>query len=147
MADLKTNLKTVWNGSTKGNGNIEANYLDTKIAIPESSGGSGEGADPKELLVTSAAACYTMTLVAMLEARKLPVDQFTMDSEGTNSKEEGFKVIHYPHITLSANATEKEIRSVNRAFKAADKGCAVGNMLKKADAQIDIVGKVSVEEV
>lgn len=43
------------------------------------------------------------------------------------------------------NAAEKEILSVDRAFVAADKGCAVGTMLKKADAQIDIVGKVTVE--
>ncbi|MBY7142001.1 OsmC family protein [Virgibacillus sp. NKC19-3] len=145
MADVKTNVKTVWNGDTKGNGSMKANYLNTKIAIPESSGGTGEGTDPKELLVTSAAACYTMTLVAMLEARKLPVDQFTMNSEGTNSREEGFQIIHYPYIILSANATEKDIQSVNRAFTSADKGCAVGNMLKKADVQIDIVGNVSVE--
>lgn len=70
MADLKTNLKTVWDGNTKGNGRIKANFLETNIAIPESLGGSGEGAEPKELLITSAAACYTMTLVTMLETRK-----------------------------------------------------------------------------
>jgi lipoyl-dependent peroxiredoxin len=145
MAGLKVNLKTVWNGNTKGNGRIQANYLETKIAIPEFLGGSGEGAEPKELLVTSAAACYTMTLVAMLETRKLPVAGLTMDSEATNSKEEGFKILHYPHIILSADATEEQIQSAYRAISAADKGCAVGNMLKKADTQLDIVGKVSVQ--
>ncbi|MGM0924107.1 MAG: OsmC family protein [Bacillota bacterium] len=144
MADSKTNLKTVWYGNTKGNGRIQANDLETNIAIPESFGGSGEGAEPKELLVTSAVACYTMTLVAMFETRKLPVARFTMDSETSNSKEEGFKIIHYPHIILSADATEDQIQSANRAIMAADKGCAVGNMLKKADVQIDIEGKVSI---
>jgi peroxiredoxin-like protein len=142
VADLKTNLKTVWYGNTKGNGKIQTNNLETNIAIPEALGGSGEGAEPKGLLVSSAVACYTMTLVAILEARKLPVARLTMDSEASNSKEEGFKIIHYPHIILSANATEDQIQLANRAIMAADKGCAVGNMLKKADVQIEIKGKV-----
>ncbi|MFP7159432.1 OsmC family protein [Priestia aryabhattai] len=144
MSDLKTNLKTVWYGNTKGNGRIQVNDLETNIAIPESLGGSGEGAEPKGLLVSSAIACYTMTLVAMLEARKLPVAEFVMDSEASNSKEERFKITHYPHIILSADATEDQIQAANRAIVAADKGCAVGNMLKKADVQIEIKGKVSI---
>ncbi|WP_338789550.1 OsmC family protein [Metabacillus sp. FJAT-53654] len=116
------------------------------MAIPESSGGTGEGAEPKGLLVSSAAACYSMTLVAMLEARKLNVTGLTMNTEATNSKEEGFKIIiiHYPHIILSADATEDQIQSANRAIVAADKAYAIGNMLKKADVQIDIEGKVSI---
>ncbi|MCI2256480.1 OsmC family protein [Domibacillus sp. PGB-M46] len=144
MDSLKTNLKIVWNGNTKGAGRVKAAHLETNIAIPESLGGSGEGTEPKELLVTSAAACYSMTLVAMLETRKLPVAGLTMDSEATNSKEEGFKIIHYPHVILSANATEEQVQSANRTILAADKGCAIGNMLKKADVQIDLEGKVSV---
>lgn len=144
MANSKTNLKTIWDGNTKGNGNIKGNYLETKIAIPEVLGGSGEGTDPKELLLSSATACYTMTLVAMLATRKLPVSELIVDSEATNSKEEGFKFIHYPHVLLSADATEEQIQSVNRTIVAADKGCTIGNMLKKADVQIEIKGKVSV---
>jgi peroxiredoxin-like protein len=138
------NLKTVWDGNTKGNGKIQANNFETNIAIPESLGGTGEGAEPKGLLVSSAAACYSMTLVAMLETRKLNVTGLTMNSEATNSKEEGFKITHYPNVLLSADATEEQIESANRAIMAADKGCAVGNMLKKADVQINIVGNVSV---
>lgn len=144
MAESNTNLKTVWYGNTKGNGRIESNNFDTNIAIPESSGGTGEGAEPKGLLVSSAAACYSMTLVAMLEAKKLNVTELTMNTEATNSKEEGFKITHYPNVILSADATDNQIESANRTIQAADKACVVGNMLKKADAQIMIEGKVSV---
>ncbi|PCD05032.1 osmotically inducible protein OsmC [Peribacillus simplex] len=144
--DSKTKLKTVWYGNTKGNGKIQANDLETNIAIPESFGGSGEGAEPKGLLVNSAVACYTMTLVAMLETRNLPVAGFTMDSEASNSKEEGFKIIHYPHINF-VSATEDQIQSANRAILAADKGCSVGNMLKKANVQIDIEVKYLFEHL
>jgi lipoyl-dependent peroxiredoxin len=142
MADTKTILKTSWNGNSKGNGSIKGHYLETNVAIPQSLGGSGEGTDPKELLVASAAACYKLTLVAMLEARNLPVEDLIMETEATNSKEEGFKITHYLQITLSADAKEEEKQTAIRTIEAADKGCKVGNMLKKADVQIDIVGKV-----
>ncbi|WP_121614289.1 OsmC family protein [Mesobacillus foraminis] len=145
MADGKKKFRTVWNGNTKGNGRIEANNLETTIAISEGSGGSGEGTGPKELLVSSAAACYIMTLVAILETRNLPVVQLTMDSEASISKQEGFKIIHNPNIVLSAGATEEQIQTTNRAIQSADKGCAIGKMLKRADVQIDILGNVSVQ--
>ncbi|WP_338787213.1 OsmC family protein [Metabacillus sp. FJAT-53654] len=143
MSESKTNLKTVWYGNTKGNGRMESNNFETSIAIPESLGGIGEGAEPKGLIVSSAAACYSMTLVAMLEARKLNVTGLTMNTEATNSKEEGFKITHYPKVILSVDATKDQIESANRTIQAADKACAIGNMLKKADVQIMIEGKVS----
>ncbi|KAB8128994.1 osmotically inducible protein OsmC [Gracilibacillus oryzae] len=138
-------IKMVWNGNTKGNGKIQGENLTTDIAIPQSLGGSGEGADPKELLIASAATCYATTLVYMLETKELPVTDFTMDSEVNVSKEDGIKIIHQPHIVLSSEATEKQREAVDRAFMSADKSCAVGNMLKKADAQITIEGKVTVK--
>lgn len=143
MADNKTTLKAVWNGDTKGSGTIKAGHLDTKIAISESSGGTGEGAEPKEFLLSSAATCYIMTLVAILDSRELPVVDLEMDSEVTVSKEEGFKITHYPHIILSADATDKQKETAERAFTTADRGCSIGNLLKKADVQITVKSKLS----
>ena len=140
----KTNLKFEWNGNTKGSGNIQSNDFQTHIAIPVSKGGSGKGTEPKALLVSSAASCFSMTLVAMLEARKLTVNKFTMDSEITRSKEEGFKIKHYPSIVLTSDATDEQVQSVHRAISSADKACAIGNLLKKAEVQIEIEGKVSI---
>jgi peroxiredoxin-like protein len=137
------NLKIFWSGDTKGKGTLKAENLETNFAIPEHFNGSGEGTDPKELLVSSAATCYLTTLVAMLEIRKLPIVGLAMDSNATSSKEEALKITHHPHLNLSADATEDQIQSANRAIVAADKGCAVGNMLKKADVQIDVEGKVT----
>ncbi|MCU6711537.1 OsmC family protein [Paenibacillus sp. J5C_2022] len=141
--DIKTNLNTVWYQNAKGDGRIKANYLKTKIAIPESLGGSGEGANPKELLVSSAATCYITTLVYILQTKKLPVAGLIMNSEATNSKQEGFKIIHYPHVILSIDATEDQIELAHEAIVAADKGCAIGNLLKKAEVEIEFEGKVS----
>jgi osmotically inducible protein OsmC len=144
MADMKINVNAVWDGGVTGNGTLKGEYLDTKIAIPTSLGGSGIGANPKEVLVASVTTCYTAKLTFVLESRKLPVAELTVNSEANISDNE-FKIIHYPHIVLSADATEEQIQSAQRAIEAADKGCEVGNLLKKADVKIEIQGKVSLK--
>jgi osmotically inducible protein OsmC len=49
MADMKINVNAALDGEVKGNGTLKAEYLDTKIAIPTSLGGSGNRANPKEV--------------------------------------------------------------------------------------------------
>lgn len=142
MANMKVNVNAVWNDGVKGNGTLNANFLETKIAIPTSIGGSGDGANPKEVLVSSVTTCYTATLVFLLESRKLPVVALTVDSEA-NIADKEFKITHYPHIVLSSDATQEQIESAQRAAEAAEKGCEVGNLLKKADVKIEVQAKVS----
>lgn len=144
MADVKTTLKTVWNGNAKGNGTIKAPNLETDLAIPVALGGTGEGSEPKEMLIASATACFTMTLTGMLQMKKFPVDQILVDTESTNSKENGFKINHSCQIVLSADATDEQVQAAYTVIGLADKGCAVGNMLRKADVQIVADGKVTV---
>lgn len=147
MDSSKTSLKMVWTGNKSGNGKIEASYLKTDIAVPKSFGGSGEGAEPKELLVSSASTCFLMTLVGLLESRNVAVDNLEMSSEASISKEEGFKIVHYPTIVLPATATEEQIQMADRTFAAADRNCDIGNLLKKAGVQIDFSGHVSVSTI
>ncbi len=144
MADMKINVNAVWDGGVTGNGILKTENLDTKIAIPTSLGGSGNGANPKEVLVSSVTTCYTATLTFALESRKLPVVELTVNSEANISDNE-FKITHYPQIVLSAEATEEQVQSAQRATEAADRGCEVGNLLKKADVIIEVQGKVSLK--
>lgn len=108
MADMKINVNAFWDGGVTGNGTLKAEYLDTKIAIPTSLGGSGNGANPKEILVASVTTCYAATLTFVLESRKLPVAELTVNSEAISDNE--FKITHYPNIVLSAEATEEQIQ-------------------------------------
>lgn len=142
MTNMKVNVKAVWNDGVKGNGTLNANFLETAIAIPASIGGSGDGANPKEILVSSVTTCYIATLVFVLESRKLPVVELTVDSEA-NIADSEFKITHYPLIVLSSDATQEQIESAQRAAEAAEIGCEVGNLLKKADVKIEVQAKVS----
>lgn len=146
MENAKTTLQTVWNGDSKGKGSIKTNHLDTNIAIPESLGGNGEGAEPKEILISSATACFTMTLTGVLQGRKLPVDKITIDTESTTTKEDGFQITHYPHLFLPVDATEDQVQTAERAIELADKACKIGNLLRKAGVQIHVEGKVSTSD-
>lgn len=140
-----SHLKTVWNGSIQGNGTITGDKMDTPIAIPTVSGGSGDGANPTDLLAASAASCYAMTLIALTTARNLPVIGLKMTTDALNTKDKGLNIVHYPEISLPESATEEEIKFVERAFNTADMGCHVGNLLKRADAEIKIEGKILFE--
>lgn len=138
----KTNANVVWRNGVKGDGLLKTEVIDTKIAIPVSSGGSGNGASPMEFLLSSVTACYTGVLVSMIDSRELPVEEVTVNSEvSVNDKE--FKIIHYPRLVLSNSVTEKQLELANRLFVSADKGCAVGNLLKKADVKIEVQGEIS----
>jgi peroxiredoxin-like protein len=144
MDNVKTKVKAVWNGGIMGTGSLKGENVDTQIAISKSSGGNGNGAEPQELLVCSATTCYIETLTYMLESRKLPVVELMINSEATVS-EDGFHIIHYPKIILDTNATEELIQSTYRVIEGADRGCKVGNLLRKAGIIINIEGKVTIQ--
>lgn len=143
MANTNISVDAVWDGGITGNGSLKANHLDTTIAIPTLFRGSGNGADPKDILVASITSCYIATLAFMLESRQLPVEKLTISSRTCISDDE-FKIIHYPHVVLTADTTE-QIRSVHRAIETADEGCSIGKLLKRAGVKIDVQGNVSVK--
>ncbi|WP_170061415.1 OsmC family protein [Rummeliibacillus pycnus] len=141
MDNQKTNVNAVWNGGIADNGTLKSEHFDIQIALSKSSGGSGNGADPKVLLVSSATTCYIETLIFMLESRGLPVDELTVNTDTTD----GFTITHYPKIVLSADATEAQIESAQRIIEGADRGCKVGNLLRKAGIIISVQGEVSIK--
>jgi peroxiredoxin-like protein len=132
-------LKLKWTGDSKGSGEFvrESDNEKLNIAIPTASGGSGEGFAPRDLLGSSAGACLALTLVSLMDVRKLPVTDFSMETKVTK-KDDTYSITHYPKISLSSEATEKEQEGVERAVVSADKRCTIGNVLKEAGVKITI---------
>ncbi|MFF2912435.1 OsmC family protein [Paenibacillus sp. NPDC057934] len=145
MADTTINMNAVWYKGAKGDGRISSENLKTQIAIPVLKGGSGEGAEPQQLLMSSAVACYTMTLSYMLDRSQLPVSGFFMDTEGTVSKGEQLSINHHPHIVLSAEATAEQVRAAEALILQAEEKCHVGQLLIKAGVPVGTAGKVSID--
>lgn len=86
--------------------------------------GSGKGADPQQLLISSAVACYTMTLAYMLDKNKLPVTGFFMDTEGNITHGDLLSIIHRPHVVLNPGATNEDI-SMTEALMQKQKKIAI----------------------
>lgn len=141
MSESKIKLNTVWYEGSKGNGKIQGDNVSIPIAIPVNKAGSGEGAEPKQLLVSSAIACYAMTLVYMLESKKIPISNFSMDTERTSR--EG--ITHYPHVILNEDVTEEQLEEVNLLFQKAHEQCYIGDLLSKAGVPIQICGKTTIK--
>ncbi len=84
-----------------------------------------------------------MTLVSIIETRKLPVIELTMSSEMSILEDNTLNIIHYPRIVLSDQKSDEVYQSADRALIIADKGCAIGNLLKKTDVNINIKGEIT----
>ncbi|RRJ65132.1 osmotically inducible protein OsmC [Paenibacillus oralis] len=145
MVEPKIKMNTIWYKNAKGDGRIQSDNLKTKIAIPVPKGGSGEGAEPQQLLISSAVACFTMTLAYMLDRKKMPVTGFFMDTEGTVSQGGHPAIAHHPHVVLTSDATKEDVAMVEELIVQADKDCHIGQLLKKAGVPVDTQGKVSIE--
>lgn len=138
-----TILQMNWNGLTKGSGTIEAEKITLPVAIPAHFGGTGEGANPKELLAASAASCYLMTLAAMLQRHKIPASGITMTTELTGDKPADMHISHRVEIILQEDIQADLNQSVQTLIHNADKSCMIGNLIKQSGVQITIEGKVA----
>ncbi|KWX88846.1 osmotically inducible protein OsmC [Paenibacillus riograndensis] len=145
MADQKINMNTVWYKDAKGDGRIKSDNLQTQIAIPVPKGGSGEGAEPQQLLMSSAVACYTMTLAYMLDRRKVPVAGFFMDTEGNIAKGDQLSITHRPHVVLNSGASNEDVSMAEALILQAEKDCHIGQLLVKAGVPVGTEGKVSID--
>ncbi|EPD8213129.1 OsmC family protein [Serratia liquefaciens] len=143
MAQMNTSINIHWNGAMQGAGRIEGTELGVAIAIPTSFGGSGAGTDPKSLLVSAAASCYAMTLIAMLEAKKLPVAGLAMHCKASESQAAGVGIDYDVRLLLSSDATQDQLDATRPLIKAADTVCAIGNLLRTAGYRIEAQGQVA----
>ncbi|MBS4430650.1 osmotically inducible protein OsmC [Pectobacterium punjabense] len=146
VAKLNTELKTTWTGTLKGNGKIQGDDLDVGIAIPASFGGSGAGAEPNTFLISSAAACYAMTLIGMLEARKIQVVDLEVKTKGTESKEAGIGVAHSVLLTVSSETSQEGIDTAAKLIVSAEKSCMIGNILRNSGFVFNVNGEVMIQK-
>jgi peroxiredoxin-like protein len=146
MTQHHFHLKANWPGLRNDVGTIETGDLVTKVSIPPEMDGPGVGTNPDEMLLGAAATCYIITLAAMLERSKIDKEQLTMESEGivevTNGVITYQTIIHRPHLILSDQATEKELKLAKKLTEKAEKSCMItraiqGNVEVKLEANVE----------
>lgn len=144
MEKEQQTIYVTWDGKSTEEGTLRGHYLETNIAIPKSLGGSGNGTDPKELLISSAVTCYVATLKHMLDQRRAPVERFSLETKW-EKKGQKFHIVHYPHAVMSQEASEKDEEMVRRLLLLAEEHCEVGKLLKNVGFTFSVESKISNE--
>ncbi|NBJ68154.1 MULTISPECIES: OsmC family protein [Clostridia] len=134
MAEHHFHLKAFWPGGRNSSGYIEAGNLTTKISIPPEMDGPGIGTNPDEMLLGAAATCYIITLAAMIERAKLPLENMGLDSEGIVDVTGGIftykKIIHRPRVALKEEATEEQKSQLKKLVEKAEKSCMISRAIR-----------------
>jgi len=146
MATTAIDLALSWNNGFKGNGLIKGQNFEVSIGIPAVYGGSGEGANPKELLTSSAASCFIATLTAILENNKVPVGNLAVSTHAVEV-DSAFSIGHTVQLALATKISDDEVAALEALVARADKVCAVGNILRKSGVEIEArIGSIDMVE-
>lgn len=139
MNDVR-NMSLNWKGEVKGEGSLEANSFTTPIAIPAIKGGTGGGANPKDLMIASASTCFLMTLVGMLKKERLVAAEIRLAASSAPAENYPLHIRYQLTASLESDATDDNIETVHRLATTANESCALGELLRKAGVKIDLDG-------
>ncbi|WP_377889089.1 OsmC family protein [Alkalihalobacillus sp. R86527] len=126
-------LKGSYKGGRKGKGEVRSENLSTDVTIPTSMGGLEEGTNPDELLLSSSAACYFMTLGLYLEAKNISFHDIKISSKLIVSEEGRVHVEsihHYPVIYLEESPDESLRKRILEIADRAEDGCMITRAIK-----------------
>ena len=127
-------LESTWTGDSAGDGLVRAGQYQIEYGLPVEFGGSPTRTNPEELLMSSVAACYSLTLAYLAERRKLPVDRIEMKVEGDVLRQAGgtlkFVAIRlFPRVFLGT-ADESSIQTATDFAHKADQYCLISNAIR-----------------
>ncbi len=125
-----------WTGGRDGAGKVTGREqgINAALSTPPEFGGKGEGTNPEELLTAAVAGCYSITFGIIASNRKLPITNFHADAVG-EVEENGpsftyKKITVRPTITLSADATDDQIKAAEDMAHKADSYCIITNAIR-----------------
>jgi organic hydroperoxide reductase OsmC/OhrA len=106
---------------------------------PEFKGGLAGVWSPEDLLVASVASCFTVTLVAVLERRDLPLRDLSVSGTGhVTGRDDGRFGFVAIELTAKVTTDELSIDAVRRAAKYAERACLV-SMALDVPVHVDVV--------
>lgn len=125
-----------WSGGREGGGNVTAERSGTQVrlSVPPEFQGPGDGTNPEELLTTSIASCYTITLGIIAGNRKLPITSIETSATG-NVEQAGAQftftgVTIRPRITVDGAADDAQLKTVEDMAHKADLYCIITNAVR-----------------
>lgn len=145
MTDVHFTIDAVVRGTGKDReGMIIAGDEKIRYSAPAPMGGKGTGANPETLLISAVTACYSLTLLYLLQKKRLAVSELAIKTEGIvdghPQKHRYAKIIVNPTVHGGDDSQLKEYQVA--ATEAHDK-CFIGQTVAKGQVAYE-VGKVAV---
>jgi peroxiredoxin-like protein len=114
---------------------------------PEFKGGLAGVWSPEDLLVASAASCFTVTLVAVLERRDLPLRDLNVTGTGhVTARDEGRFGFVAIELTATVETEKPSVDAVRRAAKYAERACLV-SMALNVPVHVELVVKTALSRL
>ncbi len=126
-----------WTGDFhSGRGEIatERGTFRTEFTVPQSFGGPGGAANPEEIFLASACACYLVTLALIAEKMRLPIRELRCTAEGVVVADErdGYhfrEITLRPHFELEGNEAQYA-ETIARAVALAEQRCIISRAVR-----------------
>ena len=128
MSKHQAQVLVQWNGSFGGAGAIDSNGFKTSISLPKEFGGSGQGASPEDLLLSSIASCHLITLGIILS--KNEVQYQSLSVEGKLITETAYPPAIEEVVLTLRIVTEISLEEIERLATKVDYFCLIGKVLK-----------------
>jgi peroxiredoxin-like protein len=114
---------------------------------PEFKGGLAGVWSPEDLLVASAASCFTVTLVAVLERRDLPLRDLNVTGTGhVTARDDGRFGFVAIELTATVETEKPSVDAVRRAAKYAERACLV-SMALNVPVHVELVVKTALSRL
>ena len=122
-------VRANWEGGLSGHGQLTSPALEIPFSASKSLKGAGIGANPEELLLGAAAACFLITLGTVFSLRKIPIGKLSIQSEIEVATENGLSVRRIRHVPSveDSPASDAEIHS---CVRRAEEFCLISKALK-----------------
>lgn len=100
MTNLSFTIDAIVHGAGKDcEGTITAGSEVIRYSAPATMGGKGIGANPETLLISAVTACYSLTLLYLLQKKRLAVSELAVKTEGIVSGHP--QKLRYDKITVN----------------------------------------------
>jgi peroxiredoxin-like protein len=127
-------ITSAWTGESSGDGTLGTSGVPISYGLPQGLGGASGRTNPEELLMSSIAACYSITLAVLAERRKLPISRIELAVEGDVVRQAGgtlkFVAIRLkPRITLNSS-DDAQIKIAEDFAHKAEQYCLISNAVR-----------------
>ena len=124
-----------WKGEDDGEGRVSAKGFQADIALPAQFGGTREGTNAEELLLSALGSCLVMTLAYVLENKLTESPQISAQIDGKFAT--GPLHLVSVAVSLRVGPTDASEEVVRDAVTVAEQRCMVSGIIRKT-APIDV---------